>query len=381
MFWYIIIPSISIIAYVLRGVKKLRKAYKYRIYPNKKQQQAIDQTMETCKYLYNDLIYERKFMYKYDKTNIIYGWQQNSLPYRKKLNPYLQLTHSQVLQDVARRVDNAYKNFFRRVKAGEVPGFPRFKGKEQYNSFTYPQSGYAIEGDNLKLSYIGSIKIKLHREVEGNIKTCLIIRKNDKYYASFSCEVDTKVLPETGKSVGIDMGISDFCITSDGVFYKAPGTYHKAEKTLKKAGRKVSRRKKGSRRRKKAVVELAKVHEKVANQRKDIAHKVANVLIMQYDIIAHEKLIIKNMVKNKYLAKSISDAGWGIFFKILSYKAESAGKAVIEVDPRNTSQMCCSCGNIVPKKLSERWHHCPHCGYFEHRDINAAKNILSKAAA
>jgi putative transposase len=359
----------------------VRKAYKYRIYPNKRQKQAIDQTIETCRYLYNDFLYERKFMYEYDKTNITYNWQQDSLIYRKKLNPYLQTIHSQVLQDVARRVDKAFKNFFRRVKAGEVAGFPRFKGKGQYNSFTYPQTGYSIVDGKLKLSYMGNVKIKLHREIEGKVKTCSIIRKNGKYYTCFSCEVKTALLADTGMHVGIDMGVADFCITSDGVFYQAPNTYRKAEKALKKAQRKVSRRKKDSRRRKKAIGELSKAHEKVANQRKNIAHKVANVLIKEYDIIAHEKLIIKNMVRNGHLAKSISDAGWGIFFKILSYKAESAGRVVIVVDPKNTSQMCSSCGNIVPKKLSERWHSCSYCHYSEHRDVNAAKNILQKAVA
>ncbi len=299
---------------------------------------VIDETMEICRRLYNDFLFERKFMYEYDKTNITYSWQQDSLPFRKKINPYLQKIHSQVLQDVARRVDKAFKSFFRRVKAGETPGYPRFKGLHQYDSFTYPQSGYSIEGNKLKLSQIGSVKIKLHREIEGKVKTCTITCKNGKYYACFSCEVNIKPMPETGKAVGIDMGIADFCVTSDEEFHPAPKTYRKAEKALKRAQRKVSRRKKGSNRRKKAVKELAKAHEKVANQRKDIAHKVVNKLIEKYDILAHEKLQIKNMVKNEHLAKSISDAGWGIFFSILAYKAESAGKTVIAVDPKNTSQ-------------------------------------------
>jgi putative transposase len=320
-------------------------------------------------------------MYEYNKTNITYSWQQDSLPFRKKLNPYLQQVHSQVLQDVARRVNKAFKNFFRRVNAGETPGYPRFKSKGRYDSFTYPQSGYSIEGNRIKLSCLGSVKIKLHREIEGKVKTCTITRKNNKYYACFTCEVESQVLPNTGSTVGIDMGVTDFCITSDEAFFPSPKTYRKAEKALKKIQHKVSRRKKGSNRRKKAVKELAKLHEKVANQRKDIAHRVANDLVKKYDIIAHEKLQIKNMIKNKHISKSINDAGWGIFFGILAYKAESAGKAVIEVDPKNTSQMCFSCGKIVPKKLSERWHNCPSCGYSAHRDVNAAKNILKRAIA
>lgn len=356
------------------------KAYKYRIYPCKEQQNKIDRTIETCRYLYNDLLSERKFMYEYDQTNITYRWQQDSLPYRKKINSYLMEVHSQVLQDVARRVDKAFKNFFRRVKEGEVPGYPRFKVKGQYNSITYPQRGYKVEGNKLKLSCIDNIKIKLHRPIEGTIKTCTITRKNGKYYACFACELKADTMPQTGKAAGIDMGVIDFCITSDGQFYPSPKTYRKVEKRLKKAQRKVSRRKKGSNRRKKAIKELAQLHEKVGNQRKDIAHKIANDLLKKYDVISHEKLQVKNMVRNNYLAKSIADAGWGMFFSILAYKAESAGKTIIEVDPKNTSQMCCICGNIVPKKLSERWHNCPYCGHSDHRDVNAAKNILQRAA-
>jgi putative transposase len=326
----------------------LLKAYKYRIYPNKKQKMVIDQILESCRYLYNDFLCERKIMYQFDGTQINYNWQANSLPYRKKLNPYLALIHSQVLQDVGRRVDKAYKNFFRRVKAGENPGYPRFKGKGQYDSFTYPQSGYGIEKEKLKLSGIGSINIKMHRTMEGKVKTCTITRKNGKYHACFSCEVEISALDMTGKSVGIDMGITDFCITSDGAVFPSQSSYRKAEKKLKEAQRRVSRRKKGSNRRKKAVCMLSRIHEKVSNQRKDISHKVASKLIKEYDMIAHEKLQITNMVKNKNLSKSISDAGWGTFFNILCYKAESAGKKVIEVDPRNTSQICSECGNTVP---------------------------------
>ena len=354
------------------------RSYKYRIYPNKEQQKSIDETLETCRYLYNHFVYERKIMYEFDKTNISYSWQQNSLPFRKKINPYMQLVHSQVLQDVAHRVDKAYKNFFRRVKSGENPGYPRFKGKGRYNSFTYPQRGYDIANGRLKLSCIGNVKIELHRPIEGEVKTCAIIRKNGKYYASFVCNVAVSPLPETGKAVGIDMGIENFCITSEGVFYPSPKSYRKAEKKLRQAQRKAARRKKGSNRRKKAVAELAKAHEKIANQRKDISHKVALDLVSKYDFIAYEDLTIKNMVKNHHMAKSISDAGWGIFFRILEYKAESAGKMSIGVNPYKSSQECSECGAEVLKKLSQRWHDCPNCGNSEHRDKNAAKVILKR---
>lgn len=357
---------------------KTLKSYKYRIYPSKKQQQIIDQTIETCRYLYNDFLYERKFMYEFDKTHIKYRWQQDSLPYRKKINPYLKEVFAQVLQDVAHRVDKTFKNFFQRTKNGEKKGYPRFKGKGRYTSFTYPQGGYHINNGKLNLSGIGSVKIKLHRDMEGKVKTCTIICKNGKYYVSFACEVEPIQIPKTGKSVGIDVGIENFCITSDSKFYPSPNTYRKAEKSLKKAQRKVAHRKNGSKRRRKAIKELEIIHEKVANQRKDIAHKVAKDLVTKYDLIMHEDLTIKNMVKNHHLSKSIYDAGWGIFFGILSYKAESAGKYVLKINPYKSSQECSKCGAEVHKKLSQRWHTCPYCGYSAHRDVNAANVIKNR---
>jgi len=236
-------------------------------------------------------------------------------------------------------------------------------------------------GNRLELSKIGSVKVKLHRPVDGKIKTCSITRKNGQYYAGFSCEVEAKVLPLTGKEVGIDVGVTDFVITSNGVFFPKLDKYRKAEKRLKYLQRQISRREKGSNRRRKAVTLFAKQHEKVANQRKDIAHKVSTKLILENDLIAHEKLQVKNMVKNHHLAKSITDADWSMLFQFLDYKAESAGRQVVAVPPYQTSQICSNpaCGKIVPKKLSERWHNCPHCGLSVQRDVNAAINILALA--
>ena len=355
------------------------KTFKYRIYPNKEEQANIDRTINTCRILYNNSLAERKEFYEENKESLTYKAQANMLPAKKENNPYLPLVHSQVLQDVLKRLDKAFDNFFRRVKAGETPGYPRFQGYHRYNSFTYPQSGYSVIRNKLKLSKIGEVKIKLHRPLEGKIKTCTIIRKNGKYYACFSCEVETKEMPITGQAVGIDMGIKEFVITSDGETVENPKTYRKAEKKLKKAQRRVSRRKKGSNRRKKAVRILANKHEKVKNQRKDIAFKTANKLLKEYDTVVHEDLNIKGMVKNHSLAKSISDAGWGLFFNVLQAKAkQTLGKEVIAVNPYNTSQMCSQCGEIVPKKLKDRVHNCPYCGLVLDRDWNSAINILRK---
>lgn len=356
----------------------MHKTFKYRLYPNKNQIQKINQTIYLCRFLYNSLLDHRIKYFKQGKSISRYD-QQAELPAIKLEFPEYKEIHSQVLQEVLLRLDKAYQNFFRRVKQGETPGFPRFKGRNQYDSFCYPQSGFSVVDKKLCLSKIGDVKIKLHRPIEGKIKTCSIVRKNDKFYVCFSCEIQAVPLPPTGKIVGIDVGVADHVITSDGEFFPKLDAYRKAEKRLKYLQRQVSRRKKRSNRRKKAARLLAKQHETVSNQRNDIAHKASAKLIQNYDLIAHEDLKIQNIMKNHCLAKSIYDAAWNKLFQLLAYKAESAGRIVVAVPPHFTSQICSGCGQLVPKKLSERWHHCPHCGLSIQRDVNAAINILAIA--
>jgi len=357
------------------------KTYRYRIYPNNRQKRIIDQTIELCRYLYNCGLEHRILAYRQRRASV-YAYQQiNELPGIKEVFPDYKNIYSQVLQDVLRRLDKTFSSFFRRVKTGEKPGFPRYKGENRYHSFTYPQPQENMIPANGKvyLPKIGKVKIKLHREIPGNIKTVTVTRRNGKYYACFTVEVESVLLPKTGRTVGIDVGVSAFVATSDGLLVQSPQTYRKAEKSLKALQREVSRRKKGSNRRRKSVQKLASVHEKIANQRKDIAYKTARYLVNNYDLIAHEDLQIKNMVKNHHLAKSIQDSGWGMFFDILAYKAEEAGKQVVKVNPHNTSQICSGCGHIVKKTLAVRIHKCPHCGLELDRDINAARNILATA--
>jgi putative transposase len=357
----------------------MMKTFKYKIYPNKTVKAKIDEILTTCRILYNKSLAERKQAYEERKESISYSQQQNALPQKKNDNEYLNNVHSQVLQDVLRRLDKAFDGFFRRTKAGEKPGYPRFQSKNHYNSFTYSQSGFSLEDSRLKISKIGKVKIKLHRQIEGNIKTLTVIRKNDRYYACFSCEIQPEELPATGAVVGIDMGLIAFVTTSDGDIVETPKTYRKAESALKHQQREVSRKVKGSSRRRKAVAVLSRQHEHVANQRRDISFKVAHSLLNQYDVIVHEDLNIKNMVQNHNLAKSIHDAGWGIFLNMLSGRAQTnAAKKVIGVDPRNTSQICSKCGEIVSKTLSDRVHLCPYCGLEMNRDVNAAINILKR---
>jgi len=291
-------------------IKEMRKTFKYRLYPKKDQEKKIDCILETCRLLYNSFLAERKEAYEKEQKRITCFEQVNSLPARKQINPFLNEVHSQVLQDVARRVNKSFQNFFRRLKAqAGKAGYPRFKNKFRYDSFTYPQSGFRLEKGQLGLSNIGSVNVRKHRELAGIIKTCSVLVKNGKYYVCFACEVEPQPLPKTGKKVGIDMGLTSFLATSDRELKEAPKTYRKSEKELVRSQRRVSRRIKGSKRRKKAVRVLSIKHEKVANQRKDLAHKLSRELVEKYDLLAHEKLQVKNMVKNRYLAKSINDAG------------------------------------------------------------------------
>ena len=358
----------------------MRKTFKYRIYPNKKQEQAILETLEHCRLLYNRLLGERKDAYaKFQHTLSAYT-QINSFPVRKEAIPELKTVHSQVLQDVAKRLDKAFQAFFRRIKSGEKPGYPRFQPIQRYHSFIYPQAGWQVTDRTVKLSKIGVVRMKLHRPIEGKIKTATVIAKNGKYYVAFSCEIEeiTPILTDK-PPVGIDLGLKYLAITSDGEFFETPKHLRKSERKLKYLQRQVSRRKRGSKRRKKAVRQLAKLHEHIANQRSDNAHKVSRKLVTRYGLVAFEDLKILNMTQNHHLAKSIADAGWNTLVQFTTYKAESAGGRVVLVNPYNTTQECSHCHALVHKELQDRIHECPHCGYVQDRDINAAENILARA--
>ena len=357
------------------------KTYKYRLYPTKQQKQLLADTLESCRVLYNCALEQRKVAYRQFGVSVRRLDQQAELLEIKEYFPEYKKIHSQVLQEVILRVDRSFQNFFRRLKNNETPGYPRFKGKGWYDSFTYPQSGFSLSANSkgnqrLKLSKIGEVKIKLHRVIKGTIKTCTIKREADKWYVCFSCEVKPEILPKTYKDVGIDVGIEKFAALSDGSLVENPKFLRKSEVKLKYEQRKLSRKKKSSNSRKKQRTKVAKIHRKIKNQRNDFLHKESRKLVENYDVIVFEDLRIKNMVKNHRLAKSISDASWSKFIEYTSYKAVSAGKQVMLVNPRNTSQICSNCGKPVPKGLSVRVHKCPHCGLVLDRDVNAAINIL-----
>jgi len=356
----------------------VRKTYKYKLQPTAEQEGTLAFVVRRCRELYNAGVQERRDAWQKCGVSITAAGQSAQLPEIKDVRPEYCDVHSQVLQDVITRLDRAFQAFFRRFKAGETPGYPRFHGANRYTSFTYKQFGNGATLDNgcLVLSKIGRVAVRWSRPLAGTPKTVTISREADGWYACFSCEgVPIQRLPETGREMGIDLGLESFATLADGSRIANPRIFRVAERRLKRAQRRVSRRKKGSHRRRKAVKLLAKAHQTVRRQRQDFHHKTALVLVRQYDTIYHEDLRTANLLRNHYLAKSISDAGWSAFLSLLAFKAVCAGKRVVAVPPADTSRTCSGCGVIVQKGLSVRWHTCPDCGTSLHRDHNAAKNI------
>ncbi len=379
----------------------MRLAYQYKLRPTKEQAEKIDKTLEMLRLQYNYMLAQRFDWWEKNRCPInacplichlpelkdkpTYYNQKQSLTQLKIDRPWYKEIHSQVLQEVPKRVDLAFERYIKTDKSSKRFGKPRFKGKNQYKTFTYGQfkQHYFVK-NKVKLSKIGDVKVIVHRPLPDGfiIKTVSVTRKSNGYFVTFSLE--DKTVPEIkpdikpGNLIGIDVGLIDFIVDSNNESVPAPQYLRKAERKLKSAQRKVSRRKKGSKRRQKAIKQLAIKHRKVADTRKDFHFKIANQLLSNYDIVAVEKLNIKGMAKSK-LAKSIHDAGWGQFNDILINKAERAGQLVVKVKPHGTSTECSNCGHKVKKTLAQRQHDCPKCNLSIGRDLNAAINIKNRA--
>jgi putative transposase len=360
------------------------KTYKYRLYPTKKQVDSLALQLDGHRFLYNTALAQRKELYEKENKSINYSSQATALlPKLKKENSNMALCNYSSLQQTLRRLNKSFNAFFNKIKSGTgKAGYPRFKAADRFNTINYATlgDGCQIKNDKLYIQNAGYIKIKWHRAITGSVKTLSIVRRNDKWYVVFSVEFENIPLPKTGKRIGIDVGLIDIVSSSDKKHKrKADRFFRRSEKKVIKAAQRVSRRKKGSNRRKKARVLLAKAHEKIANQRLDSYHKITSKLVKEYDLFGVEKLNILNMVKNHRLAKSINDAAWGLLLSILKYKAESAGREFIKVNPRNTSKECSVCGYINEGlRLSDREWTCPECGTTHDRDDNAALIILAR---
>src|SRR6266487_6764482 len=357
----------------------MRKTYLYRLNPTKKQLKALENTLEECRWVYNSTLAYRKEAWEQEQRHVSYYESKARLPLLKVERPSLKGVHSQVLQNVTERVELAMQAFFRRCKAGEASGYPRFKGSGRYDSFTFTQSGFSITHDErLTLSKIGSLKMVYHSPIKSKIKTLTIrCSSTGKWYACFSIECEPERLPELASPVGIDVGLKTFATLSDGTEIANPRFFRKEEKALAKVQRKHSQLAKGTPQRRKHRKVVARVHERIQFRRDNFTHQESRKIINAYGVIAVEDLHVKRMTHNHCLAKSIHDASWSEFFSKLSCKAEEAGRRCVVVNPAYTSQDCSRCHHRQVMPLSERTYHCPCCLLSIDRDLNASKNILA----
>ena len=353
------------------------KTFKYRLQPSKSQRTKLNRTLVLCRWVFNETLATRKNSWEQEKKTLSLYDMNKLLTLWKQEHTELKNVHSQVLQNVQERVDLAFKAFFRRVKAGEKPGYPRFRGYGRYDSFTFKQSGFVLQDQGVLLSKIGILKMIQHRPIEGRIKTLTVQRDAvGNWYACFACEVEAETMPFNDLAIGVDVGLESFATLSNGEKVPNPRFFRQDEKELAKAQRKLSKAEKGTPERAKRRKAVQHVHQRIANRRKDFAHKLSRKWVDRFGMIAFENLCIHNMLQNHGLAKSISDAAWNQLIAYTTYKAENAGRVVALVDPRNTSKQCSRCGTMVEKSLSVRVHVCPVCGLVMDRDENAANNIL-----
>lgn len=362
----------------------MRKTFKFRLFPTPAQRTALQFQLSACRFVYNKALETRKEAWeqrqesisRYDTVKMLPGW--------KAEHEWLKGGHAEAMQETMTRLDLAFRAFFRRVKAGETPGYPRFKSFDRYDSFTYPRergNWRFLDNGRLRLSKIGGVKIKLHRPLEGECKTLTIRRDSvGNWYACFSCIVEPKSLPPTDKVVGVDLGLTTFATLSDGGEIARQRWMKRDAKDIARLQRKKEGLPKGSPERRKAVRALQHAYQRSTNRRKDFAHQESRKLVNEYQFIAFEDLDIQNMQQGswKTIRRGIADVAWRQFVQFTTYKAEEAGRGVALVDPRGTTQMCSGCGEIVPKDLSVRKHECPHCGLSLNRDHNAALNILAR---
>jgi putative transposase len=391
----------------------VRRSYKFLLRPTARQEIALAEMLRDHCSLYNGALENRRGSWRDRKMSVSYGTQSAQLSDIRAFDPERQGRWSFSSQQATlRRLDKAFAAFFRRVKAGEKPGYPRFRAASRFDTVTFPTDGDGCRWDStphnpatrVRLQGVGHVRVNQHRPVKGRVKTVSVKREGRHWYVVLSCDgVPAEPLPVTGAVVGIDMGIASFLTTSDGVHVDNPRHGRKSVASLAEAQQALSRCRRGSKRRKKAVAKVAGLHGKVRRQRLDHAHKTALNLVREYDVIAHEDLRITNMTRapkpkpdpetpgaflpngaaaKAGLNRSIHDAGWGVFLTILSAKAESAGREVIAVDPRNTSRTCPTCGHVAKEnRPSQEKFCCVACGHTAHADVVGAVNVLRAGLA
>jgi len=366
------------------------RTYKYLLRPNNEQLNSLDFLLWQSMLFYNAALEQRITTYQETGKGIGYGSQWARFRDIRRNNPdTLGLVNASSLQHLLRRLDKSFAAFFRRLKSGEKPGFPRFKSRNRFSSieYTYGDGCKLRMNEHGRMSFyiqnVGEMRMCYHRAIpeEANIKHVIIKRYSERWYVFLMIELPNseKRIEQTGKQVGIDVGLKTLAALSTGELIENPRWLRESLAKLRKLQRHASRQIKGSNRQKKTYRKIARLHEEISNQRADYLHKISNKLVAENDLIAIENLTLGFMNRNEHLSLSSYDAGFGLFRQMLEYKASSAGIQVVAVNPSNTTQACSGCGSIVPKSLSVRVHKCPYCGLVLDRDVNAARNILSLA--
>ena len=358
----------------------MKRTFRYKARLTVGQKHRADYQLMLLRRLYNAALEQRIDAWKKQRKSLSFYDQCQELTELREAFPEYAALDCQMSRQPLLALHAAFNAFFRRLKAGKKAGFPRFKGRHRFNSMTYHQNGWKLDSNRLKLSGVGTIKLFLSRPHQGDIKAVTLKRDScGDWFVSLSCDnVPMRPLPNTGKSIGIDLGLTSLLTTSDGEHVENPRLTDVHARHLRVAQRSLSKKKRGSARRQKARQQVARIHRKIERTRRDNHFRVAVDLVRRFDLIAAEDLNTKGLAQG-WLAKSIHDAAWGQFIEILQVKAEEAGREVVLVNPRGTSQECSGCGARVPKKLHVRIHRCDGCGLILDRDVNAAKNILARS--
>ena len=361
----------------MTSLTRVNRIYRYRVYPTRRQRLALEAQLGFACDLYNAALEQRRYAFRAGHR-VGYVSQCRELTALRAAGDGPSQMSCSAMRSPLRRLERAYRAFFRRVKAGEKPGYPRFRSRRRYDSLTW-DSAWSIRERRLALAGIGHLKVNWHRELPSSAKVCTVTvrRVVGRWYACFALALQVSAVPPRTvmRHVGVDLGVHTFAALSTGELIPGPRAYRAALRKLRVAQRRVSRRVKGSRRRQKAGLLLARLHELIRNLRRNHAHQLSRRLVSEFGLIAVEDLHIRGLTRG-FLAKDVNDQGWAEFLRLLGYKAEDAGIQVVAVPPDGTSQVCSGCGASVPKALSERVHSCPTCGLVLDRDINAARNIL-----
>jgi putative transposase len=356
--------------------------YRYRLLPTMQQHRALEAILESQRQLYNAALEERIDAYRKANVTRTYFAQTKALTEWRQDDPEAAALPVALQRATLKRLDEAYKGFFRRVKSGAKVGFPRFRGKGWFDSFGFREfRGISLQAGRLRFKGMpGALRVHLHRPMpaEAVIRNCIFKRDVKGWIVGLAVEVPTLPLREGERAVGVDLGITTFAALSDGAVIPSLKAARRAEDRLRIAQRALARKKRGSKGRGKARIAVRRCHAATVRQRANHLHQASARLVRDYDVIAIEDLQVKGLARSS-LAKDVHDASWAKFISFLRYKAAKAGTRLIEVDPRNTTQDCSGCGAKVPKELGDRQHECPHCGLSIDRDLNAARNILYRA--